>query len=210
MATILRANYLKFFAKMREKESIYHDHLNWDSELYTNTPNEEDSREEMNENLTRDKVLEAMSFMEIDDEITLRLHFAFYLLLKQIRFLLKRHQSFYFFVLYREYTNYIEKFLSQESEKRNKLLETIQYLDRKVSSNSLGKTTWQKMNRAREKLYEIKSPIPLRMIASLVKKSVSQVHRQIGKSKEAFKRIFSERFGQSKSLTEGSYAAGKK
>ena len=210
ISTILRANYMKFFAKKREKESIYYDHLDWDLELYTRTSNEEDSREEMNESLTRNRVLEAMSFMEIDDEIILRLHFAFYLLLKQIRFLLKRHQTFYFFVLYREYANYVKKFLSHESERRNKLLEKIQYLDRKISSNSLGKSTWQKMSQAREKLYELKSPIPLRMISSLVKKSISQVHRQIRRSKDAFKRVFLERFGQSSSLTEDCYVTDKK
>ena len=196
--------------KKREKESIYYDYPNWDSELYTGSASEEDSREKMNENLTKNKVLEAMSFLEMDDEIILRLHFAFYLLLKQIRFLLKRHQTFYFFVLYREYTNYVKNFSSHESEKRNKLLEKIQGLDRKISSNSLGKTTWKKMNQARDKLYELKSPIPLRMISSLVKKSISQVHRQIRKGKEAFKRVFSERFGQSQPVTEGFYATNKK
>ena len=184
-STILKSNYLKFFLREKGKENFYYNYFDWNSELYTRSFfSERNDREKTDPNSIKDKVLEAMSFLETEDQITLRLHFAFYLLLNHIRILLKRHQSFYFFVLYREYINEVKKFLLDESEKRDKLLAKMQHLNYKLSSNSFTEYTLQKMNQAMAELNKIKSPIPLRMVSSLVKKSISQVHRKLKKPKK--------------------------
>ena len=207
-SAILKSNYLKFVLQEREKEDIYHDYFDWDSELYTRSFLDKENSDKKADT-TRAKVLEAMSFLETDDQITLRLHFAFYLLLHHIRTLLKRHQSFYFFVLYREYVSKVKEFLLNESKKRDELLVKMQCLNYKISSDSFGDPTLRKMNKAREELNKLKSPIPLRMVSALIKKSISQVHRQIRKVKKVFKHIFMERLEKNSSLQGIGGSGGK-
>ena len=69
----------------------------------------------------------------------------------------------------------------------------LNHMNHKINSNTFGKHALRKMELARTELYKAKSPIPLRMVASLIKKSISQAHRQIKKAKNSFKYIFLER-----------------
>ena len=57
---------------------MYHDYFDWQSELYTMPlEDEKDIPGKDSFDLIKDKISEAISFLEMEDQITLRLYFAF-------------------------------------------------------------------------------------------------------------------------------------
>ena len=80
-SVILKRNYVKFFSEVSKKEKIYSDFYDWESQISgesnqsQNTSQEQEKKEDQNE--ARKLIEEAMSFLNMNQHIALRLNFWF-------------------------------------------------------------------------------------------------------------------------------------
>ncbi len=112
-----------------------------------------------------ERLYQALSRLELIEEMVIRLLYAFPLLLKHFRYLVELHGG-KAFSLYREYQKEIEKALEKEHKEKKLLQESL--------SSS-----------------KIKPIIPYKKVASLLKKSIASIHRIFQKALEKLKKYLS-------------------
>ena len=202
-SVILKKNYLKFFSQITKREEMYHDFYDWETEIqgsYEATIDSLGEEENQKNDETKDQsglknlIIQAISFLDINQDISLRLNFGFYLLLKHLRELMVRHQGLYFFPFYREYIQKVREWEMKTSQDKTQILEKTQVLYQKLQTQHLNEKRTEQRNRLIDEFYKIKSPASLKMIARLIKRSISQVHSYIQLGKIELKKIFFEKY----------------
>ena len=203
-SVILKKNYLKFFSQISKNEEMYHDFCDWETEISEYyDPHSKENKEYSNtkdESEVRNAIVQAISFLDINQDMSLRLNFGFYLLLKHLRELMIRHQGLYFFPLYREYVQKVKYWEMETSQGKTKVLERAQILYQKITytlkgeTKPLNKKKADQHNKLIEKFYEFKPSVPLKIIAQLIKRSISQVHFYIKSGKTELKKVFFEKY----------------
>ena len=195
LAVILKRNYLKFFLSTTQKENIYQDFVHQNPEIPWDPPSHDNDLEATEEKSNIEKlVLEAIGFLELNKQMTLRLYFGFYLLLSHLRELLNIHGNLNFFPLYRKYVQQVQNWSVEEVMGRKNILEKVEkeYFKYRQGTNNVKSD--ERRDHLIENFYKIKTPVSLNFISQLIKKSTSQVHRLIQSAKQELKSIFHERY----------------
>ncbi len=196
LAVILKRNYLKFFLSTTQKENRYQDFVHQNPEIPWDPPaTDNNGEEEIEERASIEKlVLEAIGFLELNKQMTLRLYFGFYLLLSHLRKLLNVHGNLKFFPLYRKYVQKMKAWSVNEVMARKEILEKAEKEYFRYQQDTNNMKSDKRRDHLIEDFYKIKTPVSLNFISQLMKKSTSQIHRLIKSAKQELKKIFHERY----------------
>ena len=188
VAVRLRYYYLSFLRKKSGKGSHDEVSIDWSDEASYNIIYFSEQKENRkHENSIKRIVVNAFSVLEEDEEMPVRLYYAFPLRLSHLRYLFKRHKGISAFIEYRKYLEKIIEWEDKEKEFKDKIALKLRKIEIESQKSALSEELQQKKAELIEEYFRVNNPTSVKKISLLLKFAVSVVHRRLSKARDKIK-----------------------